>query len=192
MTTAPMETCNSSNMTDHMDINSLVPPVATALAAWRILGLEVGEGVVVTSGHPLSGLFAVTASWHGAVPVILAGTADAVDIHEITPLDISDAVSDLKALQQLLDSPGIVVAELTGKAETVDFLMEAIPPSTRLLFVGEGREQLTMDFYVNVHRKGIALYSNTVDGLADEASTLRARQLLENADRMNQCLKALR
>jgi threonine dehydrogenase-like Zn-dependent dehydrogenase len=147
--------------------------------------------VVVTSGHPLSRLFALTATWCGAVPVILAGEKDPAAVRGVTSFEVRDATADLKALQGLLDRPGAVVVEMTGKAETVDVIMEAIPPAARLLFVGEAREPLTMDFYVNVHRKGIALHSNTVDGLADEESTERARRLLQDPERVAQCRLAL-
>lgn len=174
-----------------MDNEALVAPVATSLAAWKVLAVELGDGVVVTSGHPLSKLFAVTATWCGAVPVILTGATDADALPGVMTLGGGDPTVDLKTLQKLLERPGAVVVEMSGKAEVVDFIMEAIPPMARLLFVGEAREPLTMDFYVNVHRKGITLHSSTVDRLPDQESIERAKRLLQDPDRLAQVRQAM-
>lgn len=180
------------------EVAVVIPAVAAALRVWDELGLELGEAAVVTAGHPLSRLVANVAVWYGALPVLVIGDEVAADPNvELVPVQDSDkAVSTLS--QKLASRPGVVAAELSGRADFVDLLLETIPPLARVLFAGEQRERLTIDYYVNVHRKGLLLRSGEVSPSAERvtdpaaaARLDRAERLLQRADRALACRAAL-
>ena len=97
----------------------------------------------------------------------------------------------------------MAAAEFSGRADFVDLLLESIPPQSGLALAGAGREPLTIDFYVNVHRKGLLMVSSVLDPggaveTADEggsnvgpAHVERARLLLANPDRLAESRRAL-
>jgi hypothetical protein len=166
----------------------LVPLVAEALRVWDLLRLEIGAAALVTRALPWAPLLDVTASWYGAVPVE-AGSGRAGE-----PFD-SDTVGRLT--RTLAAYPGVCVVELTGRAEIVDMVLETVPTASRVMFAGPAGDRLTIDYYVNVHRKGLHLASTVLSPLrslaarnGDAALTDRAIRLLTSPSRAQACRDA--
>jgi hypothetical protein len=158
----------------HVDpISALVvPAVASALAVWESLNLELGEAAVWTGGSPLSALIGRVALWRGACPAIELGPADpmAADTvnaeyaRKITSVDWSDAeVAQARLTDAVADRPGFAAVDLSGRADVIDALLEVIPRWGRLLLAGPAGSPVTIDFYKNVHRKGIVLSSTILE-----------------------------
>jgi hypothetical protein len=167
---------------------TLVTAVAASLALWDRLGLSLGETVVITAGHRWSRVAALVATWYGAVPVILHSN-DALPLPPgVTRLQVDDPADRARVLAaQLRDAPAVVAADLSGRADTVDLLLEALPPMSRLLLAGSAGELLTIDYYVNVHRKGLHLMSGVFEDLAAPGGAdyrTRAERLLARPDRV--------
>lgn len=162
----------------------LLPLAVEALRAWDTLHTEIGAAALVTTGTPWSPVLLEAARWYGAVPVPLDTGGE---VEGGTEMKDGDTVSRLRSS---LDRYGAVSAvELTGRADMVDLLLEAITRQSRVLFAGTSREPLTIDFYVNVHRKGLHLASTVLspekvfDPAADRRLVDRASQLLMNGTR---------
>jgi threonine dehydrogenase-like Zn-dependent dehydrogenase len=165
------------------DAAVFLPFLAEALRAWDLLDLEIGSAAVVTQGSPWSGLLAAAARCYGAVPV-LVGSAGAAGGSAIDVADV-DAVTRFAAT--LSGFPAVCVVELSGRAEVVDVVLEAVPLYARVLFAGPRGDRLTIDYYVNVHRKGMHLKSTVLSpgrllnvDQADRQRTRRACRLLAN------------
>jgi hypothetical protein len=143
--------------------NPLLLAVAEALAVWDALALEIGETAVVTDGHPWSRLCALVASWYGTLPVIFV--TDGRDGPEgSSTLRTDDSSAAVKKLEAALgDKPGVAALDLSGRADHVDLLFEALPRFSRLMLAGPSRDTFTIDFYVNVHRRGLRLLSRVLD-----------------------------
>ena len=166
------------------DAAVLLPFLAEALRAWDLLDLEIGSAAVVTQGSPWSGLLAAAARCYGAVPVLVGGAGTEGG----SAIDVTDADAVTRFAATLSGFPAVCVVELSGRAEVVDVVLEAVPLYARVLFAGPRGDRLTIDYYVNVHRKGMHLKSTVlspgrflnVDG-ADRQLTRRACRLLTNA-----------
>lgn len=180
---------------DRMAVNTgiLIPLVAEALRAWDLLGLEIGSAAAVTPGQPWQGLLTLVAGWYGAVPVL---PGEAGGPAAIADLSDPDASSHLR--RALSSFPAVAAVDLSGRADVVDILLEAIPRSARVLFAGPRHERLTIDYYVNVHRKGLLLASTVLSPLRafeDDATTSalvgRACRLLGNPGRAAACTAAV-
>jgi hypothetical protein len=184
-----------------LDANAarLVPLVATALGAWESLGLELGEVALVTGDGPAARLMAVAATWFGACPVLRLGASDALTLPGIETLPAGEfGPAALGA--RLKTRPGVVVIELSGRPDVVDLILEAIPMFTRVLFAGPPGHRLTVDFYVNVHRKGLLLRSSTLAPASSVAAAwagdagqrcARAARFLTVPARLAECHLAL-
>ena len=81
---------------------------------------------------------------------------------------------------------GVAALELSGRADVVDSMLEAIPRFTRLGMFGAKRESLTIDYYVNVHRKGLEMVSGVLDPFA--ALTRQSERALEDIARASRLL----
>jgi threonine dehydrogenase-like Zn-dependent dehydrogenase len=163
----------------------LVPPVATALRAWDLLRPELGTAAAVTPG-PWAPLLSVVARWYGATPMLVGQSSPSEGRG-------ADADSVASLAKTLADSPAVCAAELTGRADMVDLLLESLPKYSRVLFAGPCGDRFTIDYYVNVHRKGLQL-SSTVLSALDVFShsegrdlVLRASRLLANPARAASC-----
>jgi hypothetical protein len=186
-----LDTCEDA-VSAQEPMDDIVSGVAASIAVWRRLQLELGDAAVVTGGHSLSHLIALTARWMGAVPVVMLRAPNLPVIPDIRVIDNDDSASALKELQAVLENrPGVAVAELSGRADCVDIVLEGIPAGTRLLFAGEARECLTIDFYVNVHRKGLLLHSAVLDQAFGDEFREPAARLLADPVRREQSLAAL-
>jgi hypothetical protein len=149
----------------------MIPMLAEAMRAWELMQLEVGAAAVVTPGSRWSPLLELLATWYGARPVSL-GTA----------MGDSEAVSALAAT--LARFPVVCVAELTGRADVVDMILESVPASSRVLFAGPRIDRFTIDYYVNVHRKGLHLASTVLAASRAFSPALRDPSILERAGRL--------
>jgi hypothetical protein len=173
------------------DAAALVPAVARALWAWDTLALELGDVAVVTDGHPHAELLALAATWYGALPVVRLSRHAVASSHGIERVTVDDPQAAIKELSARLgDRAGVAVVDLSGRTDTVDVLLSAIPSYTRLLLAGSAREPLTIDFYNNVHRKGIDLYSGLYDPSLERSDDhacarrlARAAHLMQRAER---------
>ena len=182
------------------DLESLVPKVATALSLWDSLRLEIGEAAVLAGDHPCARIIALTAIWHGAVPVLQLCTSDAALPAGVEAISYGDSRQAINVLsQRLARCPGVAAVDLTGRAESVDVLLAALPRFARLLLTGTAAEPLTIDFYVNVHRKGLELRSGLLQPPSSETPThqpighwsARASRLLMNPKRAADCMAAI-
>jgi NADPH:quinone reductase-like Zn-dependent oxidoreductase len=190
----PTVTIGQPTVVRNESLATLVPAVAASLALWDRLGLSLGETVVITAGHRWSRVAALVATWYGAVPVIMHAN-DALPLPAgVTRLHIEDPSDPARALAtQLRDAPAVVAADLSGRADAVDLLLEALPPMSRLMLAGTAGEPLTIDYYINVHRKGLHLVSGVFEDLvtrrADDDADYRARaeRLLARQDRADAC-----
>lgn len=169
----------------------MIPLVVEALRAWDSLRLEIGAAALVTQERPWASLFELVASWYGAFPVRV-GHADG----DRAATSDFDAVAALG--RTLADYPLVCAVELTGRSGVVDTVLEAIPPSSRLLFAGPRHDRFTIDYYVNVHRKGLHLGSTilspsrlfTPEG-RDHGLVDRATRLLTSHARAQACRAAI-
>jgi hypothetical protein len=178
-----------------------VPVVARALAFWDALGLEIGETAIVTSAGWTGHVVATVASWYGAAPLVVGMPGLAAGPPGSDRLIAEDAEAAVKDLQgRLQGRAGVAGVELTGRAALVDLLLQTVPTFARLMFAGDARERLTVDFYVNVHRKGLLLHSDLFDPAAAVAAPwtggtgarfARAARLLARPDRAAACLGAV-
>ena len=179
-----------------MSDTDLVLAVARALWAWDTLDLELGEMVVVTGGAPESRLVALVATWYGPAQVLLVtGDASAVPPGVSAHAVLAGAEETGALSARLSERPGVAAVELSGRTDTIDALLESIPRFSRLLLAGAAREPVTIDYYNNVHRKGVRLVSAVLDhepGFSGHAARVeRARRLLARPSRRQACLAAL-
>jgi hypothetical protein len=169
----------------------LMPPVAAALRAWDSLRLEIGTATVVTPGL-WSPILSSVAGWYGATPLLVGGAGDTASAG--TGVD-AETVSRLAA--KLAGYPAVCAVELTGRADTVDLLLESVPKAARVLFAGPRGDRLTIDYYVNVHRKGLYLSSTILSPLGaftepiDRDLGRRASRLLMSPARAARCHAAV-
>jgi hypothetical protein len=162
----------------------LVPHVAEALRAWEMVGLELGSAAIVTRAAPWSALLAAVATWYGAVPLVVGNGSndDAIGSTDV------DGVGRLR--ETLAGFARVGAVEVSGRADAVDLLLEAIPRYAGVLFAGPRVERFTIDYYVNVHRKSIILSATILDPMrifsgcaADGGRAARAVRLLTDPRR---------
>ena len=149
----------------------LVPPAAEALRLWDTADLTLGEVAVTAGNGQTSALVSLAASWYGATTV------------RIDPLTFDPRVT--AGQLRLRNNRGAVALDLSGRADIADLLLESIPQYTRLIFAAPRTESLTIDFYTNVHRKGLRLISTVLHGaLADERERAEYRIRIGRAARL--------
>lgn len=144
----------------------LIAPTAALLAAWRTLNLELGDAAVWTGDSNLSRLAGHLALSGGACPGIqLAGCLSTGPRRgDFEVVDWDDPEQAMSALARIVSGrPGFAALELTGRAEVIDILLEIIPRWGRLFLAGPAGQPVTLDFYKNIHRKGVVLSSETLD-----------------------------
>ena len=178
----------------------LVPAVAASLALLETLRLELGDAAVWTSEGPLSALVGQAALWRGACPGIELGkSAGKLDRRQVEQVESSDTEAAAARLATLVAArPGFAAVDLSGRADVIDVLLEVIPRWGRLLLAGPPASPVTIDYYRNVHRKGIVLAttilepSRVFDSQSDVRSQLaRACAVLGNPRMAAQCTALL-
>lgn len=167
-------------------VTPLAPAVARTLRIWDALDLELGDFVVVTGDDVRGRLAAVVAAAYGAQPVVLIGRTEAVGaLNGVERLAVGDPSSATLALAaRMRERPAAAAVELTGSADFTHLLLEALPMFGRAMFAGTEPERLTIDFYTNVHRKGLRLHSAVFDPLAPAGSADPDADLLARAARL--------
>jgi hypothetical protein len=179
-----------------MEDGELIGAVSRALWVWDTLDLELGEMVVVTDGAPEARLVALVATWYGPAQVLFV-TEDASAMPPgVTAHAMLAGAEETGALSARLgERPGVAAAELSGHADAVDALLESIPRFSRLLLAGTSRAPVTIDYYNNVHRKGVRLVSAVLEHEAQlpghPQRVERARRLLQRPARRQACADAL-
>ena len=158
----------------------LVPAVAASLALWETLHLELGDAAVWTSGGPLSALVGQASLWRGACPGIELGAKSSVglDPRQVEHVELSDTEAAAARLATLVSArPGFAAVDLSGRADVIDVLLEVIPRWGRLLLAGPPGAPVTIDYYRNVHRKGIVLASTVLEpsSVFDSQSEVRSQ-----------------
>lgn len=174
---------------EHLDDGAALalPPLLAALGAWQDLQLELGEVAVVSGDTPFAALLALTAHWHGALPVVtLAAAAPGFAGGEwVSPHDPREAHSRIQSLQQ--DKPGFAAIDVSGSALVADILFQALPRWGRLHLGGAPSEALTVDFYRDVHVKGARVFTRALDARSVWPSAVAAPDLLRRAARLIEC-----
>lgn len=175
------------------------PMLAVAVRYWQELGLDLGETALVAGDGFLARMFCLAAVWHGACPVIRLDSSDP-DIPGVEnwklPSDDPEASLDRLA-GRLADAPAVAAVELTGQAVVADALFEILPVYARLLLAGSAGEPLTIDYYNNIHRKGINVLARTIDpafpaGSGDDPFVARVKALLACPERVKAVMVATR
>lgn len=143
----------------------LTLPLAVTLNSLNDLGIELGTTLICTGGHAFSQLAALAAGWRGAIPVVaLTDKGDTSWPPGVEILDTADPERALETLKQRLEKqPDVAVLELSGRAEIVDICFEAIPYWARMMLAADSSEPVTIDFYNNLHRKGVVLSTGSLD-----------------------------
>ena len=152
----------------------LVPVLASALALWERAGLELGDAAATTAGHPLSPLVADLARRRGAVPSLVLGPAgDAPEPADgIQLIDWTDPDDATRRLTQIVNkTPGFAAVDLSGRPEIIDVFLEVMPRFGRLVLAGPPGGPTTVDFYKNVHRKGVVIASTPLEPAAVVSAT---------------------
>jgi hypothetical protein len=179
------------------------PPLALALWIWDRLHLELGEAAIYTDGDffsDLSDLVGQVALWRGGCPVIkVCGDAEEILPAGGRSLTTTDPDGTLqRLLHWIKDKPGVGAVDLSGRPEMIDLLLEVMPRWGRLMIAGRTCQRLTVDFYNNVHRKGVILSSMVFDptfvfqgrwGVAHLAAAFR---ILQNKEMAAVCLRLTR
>lgn len=140
----------------------LLPALIFALRVWEKLGLELGEAAIYTTGNSLSRLVGQVALWRGASPVIQLGKEEENNSksHLVEFLAIDDAEDSIRLLSnRIKNKPGIAIVELSGNPEIIDIILEIIPKWGRIICAAHSGSPLTIDFYNNIHRKGVIVQS---------------------------------
>lgn len=142
-----------------------VPALALSLWAWEQMQLEIGEAAVYTAESPFEHFLGETAILRGALPVFQLGAAsnyrtpDGVEVLAVG----ETLLNELKG--RLADSVGLAAIDLSGKAEVTDVIFETLPRWGRLLLAAHRPTPINIDFYNNVHRKGIDMRGCSFDPL---------------------------
>jgi hypothetical protein len=194
-----MPLVTESTMTSPIARDSiLLPTVAKALWIWDTLRLDLGEVALVTDDDDLGPLVALAATWYGPSSVLFLTDRAGLAMPGVTTVPAISGGAETKALAtRLSDRPGTAAIELSGRSDVVDVLLEAMPRFSRLMLAGTAREPLTIDYYVNVHRKGLRLVSAAFDdpstSLTEQlgARQERAARLLARPARLEACVEAL-
>jgi len=144
-----------------------VPRLALALWVWDLVHLELGEVALFTSGSPLERYINQVALWRSGRAVMRLDFGDSVghpppDVIAVDGSDPQQAIASVHAACSA--APGFAAVVLSEKSAALDVVLEAAPNWGRIVFAAATAESATVDFYTNVHRKGIRM-------LAGPAST---------------------
>lgn len=178
----------------------LAPALGLALSFWDRLSLELGEVAIYTEGGPFSDLVGQVAVWRGGCPVIkLCDTSNPAPQSPAETQFLNDPEEVVHKLRaRTKDKPGFAGIDLNGRPEIIDLLLEVVPRWGRLLLAGQTRQPLTVDFYNNVHRKGVLLVTSVFDPIhafeneATRAYLPAAFRILQREEMAAICLRLVR
>jgi hypothetical protein len=153
-----------------------VPALALSLWAWDQMQLEIGEAAVYTPDSPFPHFLGQAALLRGALPVIQLGTSSTYQppahVDVMNSAESSALLNELKG--RLADCVGAAAIDASGKAEITDVIFETLPRWGRLLLAAQRPTPINIDFYNNVHRKGIDMRGCSFDPLQVFDPALRA------------------
>jgi threonine dehydrogenase-like Zn-dependent dehydrogenase len=180
----------------------LVPPLAIALWIWDTLELELGDCAVICGNHPYDFLLAQAALWRGASPVVhldleSSGNTAPAGIERLRATDSSAMHAQLA--ECIRRGGGYAAVDLSGRPDVLDVVFETIPREARLMMASQAGAPVTIDFYNNVHRKGIRMESCMLDtalvfdGVARglDQHVARAIRILLNDKLAERCLASV-
>jgi len=157
------------------DLAVLIPVLAAALAAWSGLELELGEAAVVISDDAnVSRWLAVAAQWLGGMPIV-ASTSQQGDLGDDLPEPVCSESPDglVESIRRgTMTRSGWTGIECTGRAEMLEVMLDSVPRWGRIALAGQSPNPATIDFYNNVHRKGVRLSAASLS----TAAVFRARE----------------
>lgn len=176
------------------DRAATVEELALALWTWEAAGLEPGETAVYAVGAHSGHCLGLVARWRSLREVIrldfgcAAGPAPAgVAVRRVA--EPQEAVDWLGG--KLSGAPGVAAAILVPDALAADVLLESLPVWGRLVLAMSRSDPATVDFYMNVHRKGLRIVS--VPGSVEELREPRwARDAALHFERAGRILASTR
>lgn len=153
-----------------------VPALALSLWAWDQMQLEIGEAAVYTAESPFQHFLGEAALLRGALPVIQLGSSPTYQApSHAQVLNIGESSALLTELKdRLAECVGVASIDASGKAEVTDVIFETLPRWGRLLLAAHRPAPINIDFYNNVHRKGIDMRGCSLDPLQVFDPALRA------------------
>lgn len=181
----------------------VLPRLVTALWAWDVASLEPGEAAIVTSGSACTGELATVAAWRSGRRLTYLDCGDGPTGIPADGLRV-DAAEPQQALatlaRQLDGAPGAIAVVATPNSEAIDLLLEAMPVWGRIVLAIDSTEPAAVDFYNNVHRKGLRICGAPASpacvfdpSLRHRCSAyiLRAARILQNERLAARCLPGM-
>jgi hypothetical protein len=139
-----------------------IQALALALAICDAADLELGEVAVYTSGVAHESIVATVAQWRTARDAIrLRLQEDALACPPgVQDVDGADPQRALEVIRMTAShAPGFAAIVLSPQPEALDVLLEAMPMWGRLVIGSASSAPATIDFYNNIHRKGVRMVS---------------------------------
>jgi hypothetical protein len=171
----------------------LIPELVVALVMWEHLRLELGETAIVIGDGSLAPLLCQGAIWHGGAPVIHLGDAPiAHSIPGVESLLVEDTDQVLVRLRRIVQpKAGFAAVDISGSPQMLTLLFDLVPVRGRLYLGDPETKPVTIDFYNNVHRKGIQILSSVIDpiSLLTSESYARYSSQITRAIRLLSCAK---
>ena len=146
-------------------IAHFLPPLTLALWAWDKLDLEMGELALLAGDSRYTMVFAQVAFWRGAYPVIrITQTAHRENEPKfLCTLNVENADENRRLRQLVSDRPGFAAIDLSGREMLIDYLFELGPKWGRIMLASPVHNEITIDYYNNIHRKGTCIYSTILE-----------------------------
>lgn len=169
-----------------------VPALALALAISDAAALELGEVAVFTSGAAHESVVATVAQWRTCRDVIRLRLHDGLSVcapgvREVDGTDPQRAIELIRT--EANSAAGYAAIVLSPQPEALDVLLEAMPIWGRLVFGATSSSRATIDFYNNVHRKGVRMVSvpSTTRFIFEARARPEVAALVERAMRILTC-----
>lgn len=170
-----------------IDLSALLgaPILAALLQIAEDAKVELGTAVVISGDCPLSKLFGEMCRWWTPVRIQLSKFDDSID--SSGPFSQVFRVSDENVQKELADllqsSAAVSFVDFSGSSDAWDIMFEAAPYWSRLVAAAAVGSPMTIDFYNNIHRKGVTLIgkSITVDRLFTSPGCLFTERQLSAA-----------
>jgi threonine dehydrogenase-like Zn-dependent dehydrogenase len=158
-----------------------------ALQGVRKARIELGESVLVIGLGIVGQLALQFARLHGALPVIgldyvstrrqIASTCGADSV-----LDAADQIWKKHLQQQTGGTGPHVVIEATGAPEVVAQALQAARPFGRVVLLGSSRGESTVNFYRDVHKRGLTVLGAHLSTVPEQESRPGFWRWCDNAE----------
>lgn len=153
---------------------AILPPLCFALTTAERVGFEIGETAVVLGDGICADFLCLALKWSGASPCIrITGrTRDKIPGVQSFPADPGPLMDGLPALKATFHRrPGLALFDADGSPETLELLLEHLPPWARVVLAGNAERKMNLDYYNDIHRKGVSLLF--LDGASDLLTLIR-------------------